>query len=229
MEEDTAERKSEEDSKEEREKLESKEELESRIKSMERRIKELEKGLGEKRESEYHEESYVGDIVSSLIPGFGKIVKTLEKASPEFRQRIAETDEEIKHRLETGWSDRKPTVSYGLSIRPLSTGPTGSTRASTRRMPEKKNIEEVKIESARIEPVFDVFEEEDHIFVIAEIPDAGEEDIRIELEGGKLNISAGMYGKTIILPSEAEAVKEKSFSNGVLQLKIKKKEKADQA
>ena len=228
MEKDIEERKSEEGSQEEKEKSESREELESRIKAMEKRIKELEKGPGEKKESEYHEERYVGDIVSSLIPGFGKIVKTLEKASPEFRQRIAETDSEIKHRLETGWSDKKPAVSYGFSIRPLGTAPRGSTGASRRRTPEKK-VEEVKIESTRIEPVFDVFEEENHIFVIAEIPDASEEDIQIELEGGKLNISAGMYGKTIILPSEAEAVKEKSFSNGVLQLKIKKKEQTSQA
>lgn len=223
MEKDTTERKSEGESQEEKEKLESREELESKMKAMEKRIKELEKGLGEKRESEYREESFVGDLVGSLIPGFGKIVKTLEKTSPEFRQRIAETDSEIKHRLETGWSDKKPVVNYGFSIRPLNTKPA---KTSTGVAPKKK-IEEVKIESTRIEPVFDVFGEEDHIFVIAEIPDANEEDIHIELEGSKLNISAGLYRKIITLPSEAEAIKEKSFSNGVLQLKIKRREKID--
>lgn len=201
-----------------------KEELESKVKAMEERIKELEKGLGEKKESaEYGEESIVGDLVSSLIPGFGKIVKTLERTSPEFRQRIADTDSEIKHRLETGWSNKKPTVSYGLSIRPLD---TRSTKISTRGTPKTK-IKEVKIESTEIEPVFDVFEEEGNISVIAQIPDASEEDLRIELEGNKLQISAGLYRKTVALPAEPEAITEKSFKNGVLQLKIKSKKSAN--
>ena len=108
---------------------EKKAELESKIKDMEKRIKELENNHGEKKKSEYNEESFVGNIVSSFIPGFGNIVKTLEKTSPEFRQRIAETDSEIKHKFESGWSDKKPTVSYGLSIRPLGAKPTNiSTR-----------------------------------------------------------------------------------------------------
>lgn len=221
MEKDTEKKESEDESEEE------KKELESKVKAMEKKIKELEKSLGEKKEPEYYEESYeesfVGDLVSSLIPGFGKIVKTLEKTSPEFRQRIAETDSEIKHRLETGWSDKKPAINYGLSIRPLGAKPA---KVATR-VPPKKKVKEVKIESAEIEPVFDVFEEDDHISVIAEIPGANEEDIQIELEGNKLNISAGMYRKIIVLPSEVETIKERSFKNGVLQLKIKRRENAD--
>jgi len=201
-----------------------KEELESKVKAMEEKIKELEKSLGEKKEStEYSGESIVGDLVSSLIPGFGKIVKTLEKTSPEFRHRIAETDSEIKHRLETGWNEKKPTISYGLSIRPLDKRPT---RTSTRETIKTK-IKEVEIESTEIEPVFDVFEEEDHISVIAEIPGASEEDVQVELEDRKLKISAGLYSKTVVLPAEVEGVKEKSFKNGVLQLKIKSKKNAD--
>lgn len=217
MEKDKAEEKAENKSEKE------KEELESKVKVMEERIKELEKSLGEKKETEYYEESIVGDLVSSLIPGFGKIVKTLEKTSPEFRQRIAETDSEIKHRLETGWNDKKPTISYGVSIRHLDTRPV---KTSTREKP-KKEINEVKIESTDIEPVFDVFEEDNYVSVIAEIPDASEEDIQTELEGSKLKISAGLYSKTVVLPAEAEAIEEKSFKNRVLQLKIKSKKNAD--
>lgn len=217
MEKDTAEKEFEDESEE------KKEELESKVKAMEEKIKELEKSLGEEKESEYYEESFVGNFVNSFIPGFGKIVKTLEKTSPEFRQRIAETDSEIKHKLETGWSDKKPSINYGFSIRPLGTKPT---KASARQMPKKK-VKEVKIESTEIEPVFDVFEEENYIFVIAEIPDTSEEDIEIELEGNKLRISAGMYNKVIVLPSEAEAIKEKSFKNKVLQLKVKRGENAN--
>jgi HSP20 family protein len=219
MEKDTTKKKS------EKEQEEDKAEMESKIKDMEQRIKDLESTLEEK-ESEYKEETFVGDIVSSFIPGFGKIVKALEKTSPEFRQRIAETDSEIKHRFESGWGDKKPTVSYGFSMRPLGAKPTNiSTRG--KREAQKPKVKEVRVESTEIEPVFDVFEDEKYISVIAEIPGAAEQDIQIELDGNKLFISAGMYNKTILLPSEAEEVKEKSFKNSVLQLKIKRRKYAD--
>ena len=68
------------------------EDREEKIRKLEKRIDELEK----KKEEET---GIVGDVVSQFIPGLGSIVKTLEKSSPEFRKRIAETDAEIKHRL----------------------------------------------------------------------------------------------------------------------------------
>jgi HSP20 family protein len=204
---------------------------------MEKRIKELEKNLKEKNEPLLREESLVGDFVSSLIPGFGKIVKALEKTSPEFRQRIAETDSEIKHRLETGWSDKKTSISYGVSIRPLDIRPTNipiretlikeTPIRETTRGTYKTKVKEVRIESPEIEPIFDVFGEENYISVIAEIPDASEEDIETKLEGNKLRISAGLYSKIVILPSEVEAITKRSFKNGVLQLKLKRRENTD--
>lgn len=201
---------------------EKKEDLESKVKTMEEKIRELEKSLEKKNELDYREESLVGDLVGSLIPGFAKIVKTLEKASPEFRQRIAETDSEIKHRLDSGWSDKNPSIRYGLSIRPLDITPT---KTSTRGVPQK--IKEVKVESTEIEPIFDIFEEDNHISVIAEIPDVSEEEVQIKIAGNELNISAGLYSKVIVLPSEAEEITERSFKNGVLQLKMKKRKTAD--
>jgi len=138
-------------------------------------------------------------------------------------QRIAKTDSGIKHRLETGYSDKEPYINYGSSIRPLS---AKSANVSTRKT-AKKDVKEVKVKFTEIEPGFDIFEEEKHISVIAEIPNANEEDIQMELEGNKLNIFAGMYSKIIVLHSEAESIEEKSFKNRVLQLKIKRKENAD--
>ena len=89
-------------------------------------------------------------------------------------------------------------------------------------MPKQK-IKEVHVESTEIEPVFDIFEEEKYISVIAEIPGTDEQDIQIKLDDNKLCISAGMYNKIIVLPSEVEAVNEKSFKNGVLQLQLKRR------
>lgn len=181
---------------------------EERIKKLERRIEELEK----EREQE---PSIVEGVVGQIIPGLGGIVRALEKSSPEFRKRIAETDAEIKHRIEMGWSS-KPKVEYGISIKPL--------------VEERKGIrpepEEVRVEEAEREPIIDVFEEKDHISVIAELPGIEEKDIETKLTGNILEISAGKYSKMITMPSFPKSIIEKTYKNGILQLKIERKENA---
>jgi len=210
----------EKDNKEKETKSDTKaEDLETKIQDLGNRIKELEQKLEEKenRATDYEHPSFVEDIVGS-IPGFGKIVKILENSSPEFRQRIAETDMEIKHRLETGWSS-KPVVSYGLSIRPM------PSRNESSKSPGRasRNIKNVTVEAPEPSgPIFDVFEKQDSVYVIAQIPDVEEKDINIEIQGDTLDISAGVYSKKISLPYKSGSIEEKSYKNGVLQLKIKR-------
>src|SRR5574341_2534966 len=92
------------------------------------------------KKEEVEETGTVESVVGQLIPGQGGIVRALEKSSPEFRRRIAETDTEIDHRLETGWS-AKPSVEYGISIRPL-TGRKVDTQKSVKTEEEKGKTEE---------------------------------------------------------------------------------------
>jgi hypothetical protein len=193
------------------------EDLETKVQELGNRIKELEQRLEESKATESEHASFVGDIVGS-IPGFGRIVKILENTSPEFRQKIAETDLEIKHRLETGWSS-KPVVSYGLSIRPLSSRNGSSKIPGT----ASRNVKNVTVEAPEpTGPIFDVFEKQDSVYVIAQIPDVEEKDINIEIQSDMLEISAGIYNKKISLPCKSGFLEEKSYRNGVLQLKIKR-------
>lgn len=180
-----------------------------KIKKLEKRIEELEK----KEEGE--EISTVESVVSQFIPGLGGIVKALEKSSPEFRKRIAETDAEIKHRIETGWNE-KPEVNYGISIRPL------SERRGIRQKTMKKEPEKERVETELGEPIIDVFEEKEHISVIAELPGVEEKDIETKLKGDTLEISAGKYCKIITLPSAASSIIERTYKHGILQLKIER-------
>lgn len=181
------------------------EDFEEKIKKLERRLEELEK-------EKEHEPGIVEGVVGQLIPGLGGIVKALEKSSPEFRKRIAETDAEIKHRLETGWNS-KPKIEYGISIKPL--------------FPERKGIkeerEEKRVEEFEKEPIIDVFEEKDYISVIAELPGIEEKDIETKLTDNALEISAGKYSKTINLPSPPKSIIERTYKHGILQLKIERK------
>jgi len=170
----------------------------------------------EKNKKEEEEETgTVESVVGQLIPGLGGIVRALEKSSPEFRRRIAETDVKIEHRLETGWSS-KPSVNYGISIRPL------TERKITKLKSVKKEPDEESAETQEQEPIIDVFEEKDYISVIAELPGVEGKDIETKLKGDTLEILAGKYCKTIVLPSVPKSVIEKTYNNGILQLKIER-------
>lgn len=176
------------------------EDYQERIKRLEKRIEELEK---EK------EPGIVEDVVGQFIPGLGGIVKALEKSSPEFRKRIAETDAEIKHRLETGWNS-KPKVDYSISVRPLVAEQKGSKPEVREEAPSEK------------EPIIDIFEEKEHISVIAELPGVEEKDIEAKLKDDTLDISAGKFHKIILLPSGAKSISERNYKHGILQLKIER-------
>lgn len=166
-----------------------------KIKKLEKREKEKEPGI-------------VEGVVSQFIPGLGGIVKALEKSSPEFRKRIAETDAEIKHRIETGWNS-EPRVDYGISVKPLV------------KDVEKKREERIEAPPER-EPIIDVFEEKEHISVIAELPGVEEKELDIKLKDNILEISAGDYSKIITLPSAARSIIGRTYKHGILQLKIER-------
>lgn len=183
------------------------EDYEEKIKRLEKRIKELE-------EEKEHEPSIVEGVVGQFIPGLGGIVKALEKSSPEFRKRIAETDAEIKHRIETGWSS-KPKIEYGISVKPL---------VSERKWIKEEREEEKTETPSEKEPIVDVFEEQDFISVIAELPGIEEKTIETKLTDNTLEISAGKYRKLIKLPSVPKSIIERTYKHGLLQLKIERKE-----
>lgn len=186
------------------------------------KIKQLEKRVGELEKEKEPEPGIVESVVGQFIPGLGGIVKNLERSSPEFRERIAATEAEIKHRLETGWSS-KPKVDYGISMKPLV-----PEQKKARPVEIKKKPEEVRVEAPEREPIFDVFEGKDHITVIAELPGVEEQDIKTTLKDNLLEISAGDRTKLITLPSMPGSIIKKTYKNGILQLKIEKEENAGQ-
>ncbi|MBI4606172.1 MAG: Hsp20/alpha crystallin family protein [Planctomycetes bacterium] len=77
------------------------------------------------------------------------------------------------------------------------------------------------------EPIVDVFEEADHVLVVAELPGVEEKNIHLELKGDILTIHAERgekkFHKEILLPWQAaESKMTKSTRNGVLEIKIAK-------
>jgi len=185
-----------------------------KIARLEKRIEELEKGSHEQNE-DIQVGEIVHNVVSQFIPGLGGIIKSLEESSPEFRKRIADTDAEIKHRIDVGWSS-KPVVDYHVSTRPLGHGPGHAARRAAPR------TESVKMPASapHREPIVDVMEGKDGIMIIAELPGVSEEDLLMNLEGDTLEITAGQFSKKIAMPRTAKSIIEKSFKNGILHIKL---------
>ena len=176
----------------------------------------------QKKEEDKKEEISLDDIpfVGGLLKGLEKFVdlaERVEKAGGELKQ-----GGEIK-----GGTKEKPIRGiYGFSIK---TG-LGKIKPRVETFGNiKKTKEGPRVAKAR-EPIVDVFDEKDHISIIAELPGVNEKSVHLDLKGDilllKANSSDREYSKKISLPAKIDfASNEIKFKNGILELKLKKVKK----
>jgi HSP20 family protein len=110
---------------------------------------------------------------------------------------------------------------YGVSIRTMAGKPVIETFGNIRETAKGPVVEEVR------EPIVDVFDEEDHIRLIAELPGVSEDKIEIEVTGDILNLTASdtdkKYAKEILLPSKVNPQSLKTtYKNGILEITLEK-------
>ena len=111
---------------------------------------------------------------------------------------------------------------YGFTINTAGGGtPKVETFGNIKKTPEGPKVDEER------EPITDIFDEENEIVVIAEMPGIEENDLEIDLKEDILEISAisksRTYRKELLLP--VKVIKENlshKFINGILEIKIKK-------
>lgn len=150
-----------------------------------------------------------------LFSGFGNIIDLVSKLEEEGADGL-EREGEF-----TSPSGRVKAV-YGLSVK---TGPG--------RKPTVESFGNVKktsrgpvIEEER-EPLVDIFDEQDHILIIVELPGIEEKYIKTDIQGDILTLSASngdrKYYKEVVLPEGAapDTLKSK-YKNGVLEIRIGK-------
>jgi HSP20 family protein len=191
-----------------------KEQYEKRIRELEKRIRKLKKeGKTVEKEETSAEETSAGEILRSVgdMFGIGGLIKSVEKL-PEFQERLGKVDAELMKKLKTTPLKRtgEGTPHPGRGFRPKThvSGRPGIKRE--RPVPREREV--------------DIFDEEDYVLAIIEIPGADEKSIRISLEKDKLDISvdkAGRkYHKEIILPCVPKGKITKTYKNGILEIKI---------
>ena len=138
-------------------------------------------------------------------------------------------DEEFERTLQMAEKEGvKGPIIYGVRI---TIGPDGVPRVE-----EFGNIKMTRmgkpIVKDEIEPLVDVIEDKDEIWVIAEIPGASKDKIKVRATDRKIIIRAEgekKYFKEIELPAEVDPDSAKaSYRNGVLEIRVKKKKAAEE-
>jgi HSP20 family protein len=110
---------------------------------------------------------------------------------------------------------------YGFSIRTLAGKPVIESFGNVRETARGPVVEEVR------EPLVDVFDEKDCILIITELPGVAENEIKIEIAGDILNLTASdkdrKYAKEILLPGKVKPESmETSYNNGILEITLEK-------
>ncbi len=152
--------------------------------------------------------------------GFGGVLKGLADLVEKLGD-LAEKGGELRKAGEIGKEDVLKGV-YGLSVKVglggegIKVEPFGNIRKD--RSTGRSVVQEVR------EPMVDVFDESDHVLVVAEMPGIGPDDVRLDVKDDVLTITGERsdlkYRKEILLPRSFSREKLKtSCKNGVLRIK----------
>ncbi len=153
---------------------------------------------------------------------FNDIFENFERLTEFFEEEFNRMFKEPNFNPMDDFFKEKPLV-YGFSI---SIDPNGKPRIQ-----EFGNIRpkgEKTLISDKREPLIDIINNEDEIIIIAEIPGVSKEDIKLNVSENSLIISVlnnRKYYKELNFEEKIDPNSiQTSYKNGVLQVKLKKKE-----
>lgn len=153
----------------------------------------------------------------------GGLLKGIENLV-DLAAKLKEAGGEIKKEGEIDLSRLKEGMKgvYGFSIKTAVGGkPVVETFGNIKKTPEGPVVEEER------EPLTDVFDEEDEILIISEIPGINGEGITLDLKEDILEIIAvgknRKYRKEVLLPVQVrKETLSHTYKNGILEIRVKK-------
>ena len=154
--------------------------------------------------------------LGGLFKGLGDFLDVLSDMAEKGGEAVSKTGEfEVK-----GLGEKGQGV-YGFSIRSGIGGmPTVERFGNIKTGKEGAEVAEVRV------PLVDVFEEEQEIVMVAEMPGVSEDEIQIELTDDVMTIKTTgdrKYEKEVLLPAAIDKeTMARSFKNGILELRAKK-------
>lgn len=193
------------------------EELQGGENKEESRVPEKDDDQNEKGEYKGVFDFHVGKIsFSDLIQGIGSFMDFIS-------QMEEEGTGEVKREGEfTSPSGRVKAV-YGLSIKEgLGGTPIVEPFGNVKRTAQGPVVGEER------EPLVDIFDEEDHVSIIIELPGVQVSDIHTEVKGDILTLSAAnnrhKYSKEVVLPKNVDtSTAKRKYTNGILEIRMNKK------
>lgn len=155
---------------------------------------------------------------------FDYLLRDIERELSLFEEELERALEEAARSGEVRVQRFGPYV-YGFSI---TIGPDG--KPVIREFGNvKRGIAGPQVKEEEFEPLVDVLEEDDTITVVAELPGASKDKIKVKVGEDYVEIRASngkKYYKRVRLPAKVKPETAKaSFNNGVLEVVIEKKEK----
>ncbi len=153
----------------------------------------------------------------------GGLFKGIEKLV-DLAADLKEAGGEVKKEGEIDLSHLKEGMKgvFGFSIKTAVSGkPIVEPFGNIKKTPKGPKVEEER------EPIVDVFDEKDEIRVYAEMPGVNQDDIKLDLKGDILDISAKTgdrkYHKEILLPTKVkQETLTSSYKNGILEVRMRK-------
>lgn len=157
---------------------------------------------------------------SGLLGGLFKGIEKLIDLAAEVKEAGGEIKKEGA--VDLGHLREGMKGVFGFSIKTAGGGKTVvEPFGNIKKTPKGPMVEEER------EPITDIFNEEQEIRVYAEMPGVSQEDIKLDLKGDILDISAQSggrkYRKEVLLPAKVKAeTLVSSYKNGILEVKIGK-------
>jgi HSP20 family protein len=158
-----------------------------------------------------------GESSASLGGIFGGLSELVGKLN-----QLAETGEELRRTGELRGLGKELKGIYGFTIK-VGLGDKAPHVESFGNISKDKQTGEAVVHEIR-EPVVDMFEEADHLLIVAEMPGISAADVHLELQDDLLTIAAARgekkYRKEVLLPGAYPKDKMRlSCNNGVLEIK----------
>ena len=171
-------------------------------------------GKTKKKEENIEVDFGIGKLsFGGLFKGIGNLIDLASKLPQEVEE--IQKSGEIK-----GLGDKLRGV-YGFNIRTMGGKTVVDSFGNIKETPSGPVVEEIR------EPIVDIFDENDHLTVVAELPGVDENNIHIEVKGDILTLKTEKgertYSKEVLLPTAVDMdTMEHSYKNGILEIRLKR-------
>ncbi len=155
-----------------------------------------------------------GEGAGGIFKGLGDLVEKLSE--------LAENAQELSRSGEIREGDKVRGI-YGFTVK-VGLGGEQATVEPFGNISRDRRSGKPVIQQER-EPAVDVFDEDKHVLVVAEMPGIAMDEVQLELEGDKLTITAGKrdkkYRKEVDLPEPFRREQmQAACNNGVLEVRF---------